>query len=97
LQHIENNLPDTFTNIKGITKSLNPARNVPARVEIPKNTTSIPIQNKRGKAANTNKDKASNKQPRKQKNKPSETVNANQPHVDRHQTVNQNNVHGQHI
>jgi hypothetical protein len=62
-----------------------------------KNTTSIPIQNKRGRPANTSQDKASNKQPRKQKNKPSEIVNANQTHVDRHQTVNQNNVDGQHL
>ena len=46
---------------------------------------------------NTSQDKASNKQPRKQKNKPSEIVNANQPHVDRHQIVNQNNVDGQHL
>jgi hypothetical protein len=97
LQHIANNLPDAFTDIKGVTKSLNPTRNVPARGEIPKNTTSIPIQNKRGRPKNTSQDKASNKQPRKQKNKISETVNANQPHVDRHQTVNQNNVDGQHL
>ena len=30
LQHIANNQPDAFTDIKGVTKSLNPARNVPA-------------------------------------------------------------------
>jgi len=65
LQHIANNLPDAFTDIKGVTKSLNPAHNVPARVEIPKNTTSIPIQNKRGRPTNTSQDKASNKQPQK--------------------------------
>jgi len=46
---------------------------------------------------NTSQDKASNKQPRKQKNKPSKIVDANQPHVDRHQIVNQNNVDGQHL
>jgi hypothetical protein len=42
LQHIANNLPDAFTDYKGVTKSLVPARNVPERVEIPQKTTQPP-------------------------------------------------------
>jgi hypothetical protein len=45
------------------------------------------IQNKRvgSNSVNIIQDKVSNKVPQKQKNKPSKTVIANQPHVDRHQ------------
>ena len=39
LQHIANNLPDAFTDYKGVTKSYIPARNVPKRVEVPFSTT----------------------------------------------------------
>jgi hypothetical protein len=35
LQQIGSNLSDVFTDYKGITKSLNPAVNVPCRVEVP--------------------------------------------------------------
>ena len=38
LQNIANNLPDTFSNYKGVTKSLHPARNVLERVEVPNKT-----------------------------------------------------------
>jgi hypothetical protein len=33
LQHIVNNTPNAFTDYKGVTKSYNPARNVPERAE----------------------------------------------------------------
>jgi hypothetical protein len=36
LQHIANNMAGAFTDYKGVTKSYNPARNVPERVEVPK-------------------------------------------------------------
>jgi hypothetical protein len=39
LQQIASNLPDTFTNYKGVTKSLNLAVNVPYRVEVTIKTT----------------------------------------------------------
>jgi hypothetical protein len=39
LQHIANNLPDSFTDCKGVTKSYNPAINAPERVEVPTKTT----------------------------------------------------------
>jgi hypothetical protein len=35
LQNIANNLPKAFVHYKGVTKSHNPAANVPERVEIP--------------------------------------------------------------
>jgi hypothetical protein len=41
LQNIANNLPDAFTDYKGVTKSHIPAMNVQERVEIAK-TTQLP-------------------------------------------------------
>jgi hypothetical protein len=38
LQNIANNLPDAFTDYKGVPKSHVPAMNAPERVEIPKTT-----------------------------------------------------------
>jgi hypothetical protein len=48
LQYIANNLPDAFTNYKGVTKSLISARNITEIVEIPQKTTQAPKQKKRG-------------------------------------------------
>jgi hypothetical protein len=42
LQHIVSNLPDVFTDYKGVTKFLNPAINVPSRVEVPIKTIQTP-------------------------------------------------------
>ena len=42
-------MSDAFTNFKGVTKSQNPAVNVPERVEIPIKVTQLPNQNKRGR------------------------------------------------
>ena len=72
LQNIANNLPDAFTDYNGVIKSYQPARNAPARVEVPNKTTQPPISNKRGSS------KASLPGPSKQK----KTVNAHQPSVD---------------
>src|ERR1041385_1657282 len=46
LQHIANNLPDSFTDYKGVTKSYNPAKNAPERVEVPTKTTQPLVQKK---------------------------------------------------
>jgi hypothetical protein len=35
LQNTANNLPDAFSDYKGVTKSLHPARNMHERVEVP--------------------------------------------------------------
>jgi hypothetical protein len=62
MQNIANNLPDAFTNYKGVTKSYHPARNVPERVEVPNKTTQPPINNKRGKSTSKKQDESPNKQ-----------------------------------
>jgi hypothetical protein len=62
LQNIANNLPEAFTNHKGVTKSHNPVVNVPKRVEIP--TPNLPNQNKRGRSMVT-KNKIPKQHPRK--------------------------------
>ena len=75
LQNIANNLPDAFTDYKGVTKSHIPAMNVPERVEITK-TTQPP---KRGRNLNK-KDKACEKLLRGMRIP--QTVNVGQPQVD---------------
>jgi hypothetical protein len=85
LQNIANNLPDTFTNYKGVTKSWNPAVNAPERVEVPKKTTQAPSVVKRGRVVRTEKDTTPNKRPRKEKMRPlQKIVNVSQPGVDIH-------------
>jgi hypothetical protein len=52
MQQLANNLPDAFTNIKGVSKSHIPAANAPERVEIPlegMNSTQVPNPRKRGR------------------------------------------------
>jgi hypothetical protein len=41
LKRLANELPDAFTNYKGVTKSFIPARNAPERVEVPNKTTQL--------------------------------------------------------
>jgi hypothetical protein len=48
LQNIANNLPDAFTDYKGVTKSHVPAMNFPERVEIAKTTTTAQEGEKSG-------------------------------------------------
>jgi hypothetical protein len=62
LQNIANNLPDAFTDCKGVTKSYHPARNVPERVEVPMKTTQTPINNKKGESTSKKQDESANKQ-----------------------------------
>jgi hypothetical protein len=50
LQNIAKNLPDAFTNYKGVVKSFYRARYVLERVKVPNKTTHIiPLGNKRGR------------------------------------------------
>jgi hypothetical protein len=85
LQNITNNLPDAFTDYKCVTKSGNSAINAPERVEVPKKITQARSVVKRGRVAQTKKDKTPNERPRKEKMRPlQKTVNVNQPGVDRH-------------
>ena len=83
LQNIANNLPDAFTDLRSVSKSHNPAINVPERVEIPIKVTQLPNQNKRGRSTATRAKRV----PRKKRNINSKGINANQPQVDRHQDV----------
>jgi hypothetical protein len=96
LQNIANNLPEAFTDYKGVTKSHNPTAKVPERVEIP--TQELPNQNKRGRGTAT-KDKAIQKPPRKTREVTSTTVNADQYQIDKHQLdiINPNNMDVQQI
>jgi hypothetical protein len=78
-------LLDAFTDYKGVTKSWNHAVNAPERVEVPKRTTQAPSVVKSGRLAQTKKDNAPNKRPRKEKTMfLQKTVNVSQPGVDRH-------------
>jgi hypothetical protein len=63
--NIINILPDAFTDYKGVTKSWNHAVNTLESVEVPKKTTQAPSVVKRGSVAQTKKDNAPNKRPRK--------------------------------
>ena len=76
MQNIANNLPDAFSDYKGVTKSLYPARNVPERVEVPNKTTHPQIGNKRGRSTSRRQDVFAGKQKK--------TRNATQPLVERH-------------
>jgi hypothetical protein len=86
LQQIASNLPDVFTDYKGVTKSLNPAVNVPCRVEVTIKTTPPP---KRGRASQQ-KDAPTKRLRTTRKISSSKTVNASQTKVDGHQvdTIN---------
>jgi len=88
LQNIANNLPDAFTDLKGVSKSHNPTVNIPERVEIPIKVTQLPNQNKRGESMVT-RDKTPKRAPRKQRYINSKGINANQHQVDGHQDIQQ--------
>ena len=46
LQKIANQMPDTFTDLKRITKSHIPAENVPIRINVPRGSSTSVIANK---------------------------------------------------
>jgi hypothetical protein len=76
LQNIANNLPDAFSDYKGVTKSLHPVRNVPERVEVPNKTTQPPIGKKKRRSTFKRQDVIAGKKKK--------TGNATQPLVERH-------------
>jgi hypothetical protein len=84
LQNIANNLSNTFTNTKGVTKSSFPARNVPERIEVPIKTIHLPSQQEKDRSTANPNDAASRKRTRKQRNEPCELINATKPQVERH-------------
>lgn len=71
MQRLANNLPDAFTNYKGVTKSFIPAQNALERVEVPNKTTQLPLTKKRGRSLATQRDTVASKKRK--------TINANQP------------------
>jgi hypothetical protein len=95
LQHLANNLPDSFTDLKGVTKSWKPARNVPERVEVPIKTTQLPDLKKRGSSTASDPDPASRKQQRRERRKSSKSVNASQLNIDKHLMGSIHPVEGQ--
>ena len=84
MQHIANNLPEAFTDYKGVTKSSYPARNAPKRVEIPnKNIQLLRLPKKRGRSTAAPKDDAQTKRQRIPRTKSTKSVNPSQPKVGR--------------
>jgi hypothetical protein len=84
LQHLANDLPDSFIDLKGVTKSWKPARNAPKRVEVPIKITQLPDPKKRGSSTASDPDPASRKQQRRERKKSYKSVNASQLNVDKH-------------
>jgi hypothetical protein len=81
LQQIASNMPDVFTDYKGVTKFLNHTVNAPCRVEVPIKTTP-PMKRRRA----SQQKNAFNKRPKTtRKSSSSKKVNASQPKVDGHQ------------
>jgi hypothetical protein len=70
LQTAANNLPDSFTVSKSVTKSYIPTRNVPKRIEVPNKTIQLPCL-KESERSTTNPLKRT----RKQRDEPLDTVN----------------------
>ena len=87
LRHIANNLPEAFTDYKGVTKSSYPARNAPERVEVPIKTIQLPLPKKTRRSTAAPKDNATSKRPRVSRAKSSKSVNPSQPQVGRHPIV----------
>jgi hypothetical protein len=81
LQHIANNTLNAFTDYKDITKSYNPTRNVPTRVDVPNKTTQLSCKRGRCMAIPTN---AAPSKQKKRKTKSFKLVNATQNHVGKH-------------
>ena len=85
MQNAANNLPDAFTNTKGVTKSYIPARNVPERIEVPNKTIHLSSSSKSGRSTAIPMGMTSRKRNRNQRKDSSDLVNATQPQVERHQ------------
>ena len=76
MQNIVNNLPNAFSDYKGVTKSLHPTRNVPEKVEVPNKTTHPQLGKKRGRSTSKKQDVIASKQKK--------TGNKTQPLVEGH-------------
>jgi hypothetical protein len=95
LQHIANNLPEAFTDYKGVTKSSYPTRNAPERVEGPnKNIQLLPLPKKKGRSMAAPKNDAQMKRQRIPRTKSTKSVNPNQPKVGRRPKVDTNPIPG---
>jgi hypothetical protein len=79
LQNAANNLPDSFTMSRSVTKSYILARNVPKRIETPNKTIQLTSSKESGRST-TNPRKCT----RKQRDEPLGTINETQPQVERH-------------
>jgi hypothetical protein len=84
LHHIAKNLPETFTDNKGVTKSSYPAHNAPERMEVPIKTIQLSLLKKRGRSTAAPKDNAPSKLLRIPRTRFSKSVNPSQPQVGRH-------------
>jgi hypothetical protein len=78
------NLPETFTDNKGVTKSSYSTYNAPERMEIPIKTIQLPLPKKRGRSTTAPKDNALSKHPRILRTRSSKSVNPSQHQVGRH-------------
>jgi hypothetical protein len=65
-KNIANNLSNTFTDYKRVTKYWNAAVNTPKRVEVSKKTAHSPSIIKRRRVATTKQDNTHSKRPRKE-------------------------------
>lgn len=95
LEHVANNLPDSFTDLKGVTKSLNSVRNAHERVEVPTKTTQLRFPKNRGSSTSSDQEQALSKHQRKSRRKTLESVNAGQLNIDKHLIGSINLVEGQ--
>ena len=95
MQHIANNLPEAFTDYKGVTKSSYPARNAPEKIEVPnKNIQLLPLPKKRGRSTAAPKDDDQTKRRRIPRTKSTKSVNTSQPKVCRRPKVDTNPIPG---
>ena len=84
MHHIAKNLPETFTDNKGVTKSSYPTYNAPERMEVPIKTIQLSLPKKRGRSTAAPKDNAPSKRLRISRTISSKSVNPNLPQVGRH-------------
>jgi len=95
LQHIENNLPEAFTDYKGVTTSSYLVRNAPEKIEVPnKNIQLLPLPKKRGRSTVAPKNDAQTKRQRIPRTKSTKSVNTSQPKVGRRPKVDTNPIPG---
>ena len=79
MHHITKNLPEVFTDNKGVTKSSYPTHNVPERIEVPIKTIQLSLLKKMGRSTAAPKDNAPSKRPQIPRTRSSKLVNPSQP------------------